>query len=202
MSSSDFLKQLQWFGKGSDQNPTAGKDLMNAETIELLCAYIDLENFTPSTAKSASQAAEGLCNFVTAMKFYYEASKLIKPKLEALSVAEAQLATAEKKLSEAMVRLDACNARLAELTATFEAQMAEKTRIEKGAKELERKMDQGYTAYKWALRQRVRWAADSKQFGSWMKQLVGDCAVACAFVSYCGAFNQDFRLMMINERFL
>ena len=41
-------------------------------------------------------------------------------KLEALSVAEAQLATAEKKLSEAMVR-DACNARLAELTATFKA---------------------------------------------------------------------------------
>ena len=38
----------------------AGKDLMNAETIELLCAYIDLENFNPATAKSASQAAEGL----------------------------------------------------------------------------------------------------------------------------------------------
>ena len=34
-----------------------------------------------------------------------------------------------------------------------------------------------------------------------MKQLIGDCAVACAFVSYCGAFNQEYRLMMINERF-
>jgi dynein heavy chain len=201
MTSSDFLKQLQWFGKGSEQSPIAGKDLMNAETIELLCAYIDLENFNPATAKSASQAAEGLCNFVTAMKFYYEASKLIKPKLEALSVAEAQLATAEKKLSEAMVRLDACNARLAELTATFEAQMAEKTRIEKGAKELERKMDQATQLINGLSGERVRWAADSKQFDNWMKQLVGDCAVACAFVSYCGAFNQDFRLMMINERF-
>jgi dynein heavy chain len=60
MSSSDFLKQLQWFGKGSERNPIAGKDLMNAETIELLSAYINLENFNPATAKSASGAAKVL----------------------------------------------------------------------------------------------------------------------------------------------
>jgi dynein heavy chain len=203
MSQSDFLKQLQYFGKGdpNNENSIAGKDLMNAETIELLSAYIDLELFTPQNAKSASQAAEGLCKFCVAMKFYYEASKLIKPKLEALAVAEGQLATAEKKLAEAMVRLDACNARLAELTATFDKQMAEKTRIERGAKELERKMDQATQLIDGLAGERVRWAADSKQFGMWMKQLVGDCAVACAFVSYCGAFNQEFRLMMINDRF-
>ena len=79
--------------------------------------------------------------------------------------------------------------------------MAEKTRIEKGAKELERKMDQATQLINGLSGERVRWAADSKQFDNWMKQLVGDCAVACAFVSYCGAFNQEFRLMMINERF-
>ena len=206
MASSDFLKQLQWFGKGDPNLPedqrVAGKDLMNAETIEFLAAYIDcVPNFNPATAKSASQAAEGLCKFCVAMKFYYEASKLIKPKLEALAVAEAQLATAEKKLKEAMVRLTACNARLAELTATFEKQMGEKTRIERGAKELERKMDQATQLIDGLSGERVRWAADAKMFGLWMKQLVGDCAVACAFVSYCGAFNQEFRLMMINQKF-
>jgi hypothetical protein len=30
---------------------------------------------------------------------------------------------------------------------------------------------------------------------------VSDYAVACAFVSYCGPFNQDFRKYMINEKF-
>ena len=58
--------------------------MMNAETIELLSPYINLENFNAATAKSASNAAEGLCKFCVAMKFYYEASKLIAPKLEAL----------------------------------------------------------------------------------------------------------------------
>ena len=81
MASSDFLKKLQWFGNGDGEGSIAGKDMMNAETIELLSPYINLENLDPPTAKSASQAAEGLCKFVTAMKFYYEASKLIKPKL-------------------------------------------------------------------------------------------------------------------------
>ena len=68
--------------------------MMNAETIELLSPYINLENFNAATAKSASNAAEGLCKFCVAMKFYYEASKLIAPKLEALQVAEGQLAEA------------------------------------------------------------------------------------------------------------
>ena len=143
MAGSGFLKSLQWFGNGipGDETSIAGKDMMNAETIELLMPYIALENFNAVTAKSASNAAEGLCKFCVAMKFYYEASKLIKPKLEALAVAEGQLAAAEKKLNEASARLDKVNARLGELTATFEAQMAEKTRIEDGARALEKKMD-------------------------------------------------------------
>ena len=201
MAQSGFLKTLQWFGNGSEAQPIAGKDMMNAETIELLSPYINLENFNAATAKSASNAAEGLCKFCVAMKFYYEASKLIAPKLEALQVAEGQLAEAEKKLAEASERLDKVNSRLAELTATFEAQMAEKTRIEDGAKALERKMDMASQLINGLSGERVRWAEDSKLFGQEMKQLIGDCAVACAFVSYCGAFNQEYRLMMINDRF-
>ncbi|CAN0000386.1 unnamed protein product, partial [Laminaria digitata] len=47
-------------------------------------------------AKNASAAAEGLCTWVRAMKFYHEASKIVKPKLEALAVAEGQMDAANK----------------------------------------------------------------------------------------------------------
>ena len=73
------------------------------------------------------------------MKFYHEASKIVKPKLEALSIAEANLDAANKALLAAEVRLEACQTRLNELQAMFDAQMAEKRRIEDGAMALQRK---------------------------------------------------------------
>lgn len=39
------------------------------------------------------------------------------------------------------------------------------------------------------------------QFQQTKKQLVGDVAKACAFVSYCGPFNSNFRNKLINEYF-
>ena len=201
MSDTQFLRHLQWFGKGSESRPTAGKDLMNPETIEFLEVYMNLENFNSKVAKNASGAAEGLCKFVTAMKYYFEASKLIKPKLESLTVAEAQLREAEGNLAGAMQRLNACNEHLAELKQQFEAQMAEKTRVEDGARSLERRMDMASQLIEGLAGERIRWNEDSKTFDETTRRLVGDCALACAFVSYAGAFNQEYRLEMINSRF-
>ena len=201
MSDTQFMRHLQWFGKGSESRPVAGKDLMNPETVEFLEIYLNLENFNSKVAKNASGAAEGLCKFVTAMKFYFEASKLIKPKLEALTVAEAQLHDAERSLQQAMNRLSACNEHLAGLKEQFEAQMAEKTRVEEGARSLERRMDMASQLIEGLAGERVRWNEDAKSFDITTRRLVGDCALACAFVSYCGAFNQEYRLELINSRF-
>ena len=194
MADTQFLNHLKWFGK-------EGKDLMNGETVEFLMAYMKLENFNAVVAKSASSAAEGLCKFVTAMKFYYEASKMIKPKLEALAIAEGQLKDANKKLAAAEKRLAVCQGRLNELTETFEKQMAQKQRIEDGARALERKMDMASKLITGLADEQIRWTEDSKTFAEVTRRLVGDCAVACAFVSYCGAFNQEKRTDMINEKF-
>ena len=49
--------------------------------------------------------------------------------------------------------------------------------------------------------EQVRWTEDSRSFAEVIRRLVGDCAVSCAFVSYCGAFNQSKRDDMINVKF-
>ena len=50
-----FLEAAQWFGRVPTK-PYGGKDLMNAETIELLCVTLIWKIL--SFCKSASQAAE------------------------------------------------------------------------------------------------------------------------------------------------
>merc|ERR1711924_241249 len=73
--------------------------------------------------------------------------------------------------------------------------------IEDGAMALQRKMTQASDLIGGLAGERIRWTEDSHTFESLKERLVGDCAVACAFVSYCGPFNQDFRAYMVNQKF-
>ncbi|KAJ1453028.1 P-loop containing dynein motor region D4-domain-containing protein [Pelagophyceae sp. CCMP2097] len=122
LGAATFLFDLQEFGR-------EGKDLMNEETVEFLFPYVDLgleENgayFTPVVAKSASSAAEGLCIFAAAMKDYFYASRVVKPKLEALGIAAANLEEASARLKVAEDKLAVVQAKLSELNKMFDKQM-------------------------------------------------------------------------------
>ena len=45
-----------------------------------------------------------------------------------------------------------------------------------------------------------RWNNDREEFANIKMRLVGDVALACAFVAYCGPFNQDFREFLVHHR--
>ena len=174
---------------------------MNDETVEFLSVYMEIEQFNPVVAKNASIAAEGLCTYVRAMKYYHEASKVVKPKMEALAVAENQMEAANKALSAAEIRLAACHEKLAELQKMFDAQMHKKRTIEEGALALQKKMNQASALINGLAGERTRWTEDAANFSDQKKRLVGDCAIGCAFVSYCGPFNQQYRNHLINDKF-
>jgi len=46
-----------------------------------------------------------------------------------------------------------------------------------------------------------RWMRNAAEFKSLKQRLVGDVAKACAFVSYCGPFNSEFRSKLLDEYF-
>ena len=194
MSSPNFLNGLVEFGN-------TGKDCMNDETIEFLSVYIEIEQFNPAAAKNASTAAEGICTYVRAMKFYHEASKIVKPKIEALAIAEGQMLAANKALAAAEARLASCNEKLVDLQRMFDDQMNKKRSIEEGALGLQKKMNQASALINGLAGERKRWTEDAANFSDQKKRLVGDCAIGCAFVSYCGPFNQNFRDYLINDKF-
>jgi len=200
MSDTSFLKNLFHFG-------TVEKDLINEETIELLEPYMELKCpdgtvcMDPAIAKKASVAAEGLCTWAIAMTEYHGAAKIIKPKLEALAKAENNLKLANKKLAEATEKFNVCAATLKKLQDQFEAQMATKLAIEEGLETTKAKMTKAENLISGLSGERVRWNEDKERFADVKAKLVGDCAVACAFLSYCGAFNQEYRARLINEGF-
>ncbi|KAG9402276.1 hypothetical protein AC1031_006904 [Aphanomyces cochlioides] len=195
LSDTRFLQHVFHFSK-------VEKDNINDETIELLMPYLELEGFSPVVAKNASKAAEGLCTWVIAMTKYHHASKVVKPKLETLRVAEGRLEAAQGDLRSAEEKLMACQAVLDNLQHDFEAQMSEKARVEENAAVTRKKMEQATALIQGLAGEKKRWTEESNRFADRKLRLVGDCAVACEFVSYCGPFNKEYRDILCKLKFV
>lgn len=193
LSDARFLNSIFQFSR-------VEKDFINDETIELMMPYLNLEGFTAVAARNASKAAEGLCTWCRAMVQYHEASKIVKPKLEALAVAVARLEQAEGELFRSEMILKACQDTLANLQKDFDDQIAMKYSIEANALSTKKRMELATSLIQGLSGERQRWKSDKEEFADTMRRLVGDVALACAFISYCGGFNQDFREYLINHR--
>eukprot|EP01042_Synura_sphagnicola_P000006 gene6-7_t len=193
LSDARFLQNIFQFSKYE-------KDFINDETIELMAPYLSLEEFNPMVARNASRAAEGLCTWCKAMADYHEASKIVKPKLEALRLAEARLRDAERDLSKAESRLKACQDKLSALQDDFDQKIAYKRAIEENAANTKKRMEQATALINGLAGERQRWKDDRDEFTNITMRLVGDVALACAFVAYCGPFNQDFREYLVHHR--
>jgi dynein heavy chain, axonemal len=195
-----FLKVLQEFSEFE-------KDNINDETVELLEPYLNLilpdgrNAFDPSIAKKSNAALEGLCIWCAAMADYHNQSKIVKPKLELLEIKEAKQKDALEKLAEAEAELDACNQLKARLKKKYDDQMAEKQALQDKAAKTKRKMDQANRLINGLAGERKRWEHDANNFASLKSRLVGDVAKACAFVSYCGPFNAEFRQVLLDDYF-
>ena len=48
---------------------------------------------------------------------------------------------------------------------------------------------------------KIRWIGNAKEFASTKRKLVGNVAKACAFVSYCGPFNSEYRKKLTVDYF-
>jgi dynein heavy chain len=83
----------------------------------------------------------------------------------------------------------------------FDAQMRKKRTIEEGAMSLQKKMNQASALIQGLAGERARWTEDTANFSDQKMKLVGDCDLGCAFVSYCGPFNQQCRQYLLHDEF-
>lgn len=47
--------------------------------------------------------------------------------------------------------------------------------------------------------ERKRWTHDAKMIGEKKKQLIGNVAMCCEFLSYCGPFNAEYRTTLMTN---
>ena len=195
ITDSKFLVKLKEFSMTE-------KDKINDETCELLLPYLELENFTAAAAKSASNAAEGLCIWVRAMLDYHEASKIVKPKMDFLTKQTQKLDAAMSELKGAEEELKEAQDKLNKLQENFNAEMTKKKQLEENMSRLKRKTDQANKLIVGLTDEKGRWTEDSKNFADLKRRLIGDVAVSTAFMSYCGPFNAEFRGKLMKENFI
>jgi len=79
--------------------------------------------------------------------------------------------------------------------------MSEKNALQEKAAKTRKKMDQANRLINSLQDNKERWISNANEFKSLKQRLVGDVAKACAFVSYCGPFNSDFRSKLVGELF-
>merc|ERR1711937_808483 len=79
--------------------------------------------------------------------------------------------------------------------------MARKLAIEEGLNSTKAKMSKAENLITGLSGERTRWEEDKERFADIKQKLVGDCALACAFISYCGPFNQQYRSKIVTDYF-
>ena len=193
ISTSDFLPRLQGFDK----------DAVNEETCELVEVYSlhPWLNADHLAAKKMSDYVVNMAVWAGAMRDYFYASRVVKPKLEALQVAQGKLDKALAALGRAEEEEAGVLARLAALQADYDAQMSAKQDLEDNANRLASTLQQAEKLINGLAGEKIRWTEDSKNFADQKRRLVGDVAVACAFTCYCGPFNAPFRQYLVQEKF-
>jgi len=208
ISDMSFLRDLKYFA-------TNERDNINDETCEFLEPYLRFEsdpsrNWSPwahpvldqALAKKANAAAEGLCKFVGAMVMYHKASKIVKPKMDELRVQEDKLRRAQLELAGAERELRSVEDQVTALDEQLLKAIDKKTALEQDALAMQRRMDGANRLLSGLSGETERWTEDAKNFATRRLRLIGDVALACAFVTYSGPFNSEYRDRLNYESFL
>jgi dynein heavy chain len=99
---------------------------------------------------------------------------------------ERSLRQAQRELSETQQQLAALNAQLGQLRQLFSAKTTEAQELRARAELMERRLQAASRLIAGLGSERERWAADIQRLHQQKVQLVGDCLLTAAFLSYTG----------------
>jgi len=163
--------------------------------------FLDLETFDADIIKTKNSAAGGLCSFVINIITYYDIVVTVEPKRIALAAANKELAEAQEKLRAVNEHVANLEAKLAKLTAEFNAANAEKMAAINAVENGNRKLDLAQRLIQALAAEGERWAITVDEMNESRDLLTGDVLLASAFISYVGPFTKEFREELMGKHF-
>ena len=101
----------------------------------------------------------------------------------------------ENKLREVLDKVQALNNQ-------YDGSVEMKENLRKQQEDLENKLARAEELVSGLSGERTRWEASILNFNKQIKNLVGDCAIAAAFLSYCGPFTSGYRQKLVKNRWM
>ncbi|XP_067209496.1 dynein axonemal heavy chain 8 [Linepithema humile] len=172
------------------------KDNINCETVDLMMPYLNFHMYTYEAAKQACGNVAGLIQWTISMVTFYGINKDVLPLKANLVIQESKYEKANKNLCEAEELLKAKDDDLKIVQSEFDAVMQERQTIIDQAAICQAKMDTASAMLEGLSGERIRWTDQVAMFKSETDRLVGDVLVLTGFLSYCGPFNQEFRILL------
>ncbi|KAG5316447.1 DYH8 protein, partial [Acromyrmex insinuator] len=177
------------------------KDDINGETIDLMMPYLNFHMYTYEAAKQACGNVAGLIQWTISMVAFYEINKDVLPLKANLLVQEKYYEKANKNLLEAEKLLKEKDDALTIVQSDFDAVMQERQKIVDQADICQEKMDTATAMIEGLSGEKIRWTEQVTTFKLEIECLVGDVLIFTGFLSYCGPFNQEFRILLQRKWF-
>jgi dynein axonemal heavy chain len=188
----NFLNRLKNFDK----------DNMSNTTLKLIGRYTKQKDFDPAKIANVSIAASAMCEWVIAMEMYGRVYRDVEPRRQALMAAEQSLRTKQQELEEAEAQLKEVTEKVAALQHQYETSINEKNLLAQEATNLETKLNRAAKLVDGLSGERERWEASIVSYDAALVNLIGDCALAAAFLSYAGAFPSEYRARLVQEAWM
>jgi dynein heavy chain len=148
---------------------------------------------------SVSRVGAGLLKFLFAVDHYVEKFNEIKPKKDRLKSLENEFETNRNELTKLETSIDKLSETLEEFRRRFDAAIEEKIRFQNEIDVAERRHLSAAQLLDGFQSERKGWQNDLLSIRTRQDELIGDCLLASAFLSYSSPFPSEIRHEFLNE---